>query len=101
MENKNTKKKVQLVFEPRVSRKLLKKNGEWKYCPFCATPLADGCECHKNLVVDTKPLRDGNGESIFCFDNNEMFQKDFAEEMDEIKARKESQYEQMSFDDVT
>ena len=98
MENKNIKKKVQLVFEPRVSRRLLKKNGEWKFCPFCATPLSEGCDCHKNLVVDTKPLRDGNGESIFCFDNNEMFQKDFAEEMDEIKAKKESDLEPPAID---
>lgn len=96
--NKNIKKKVQLVFEPRVARRLLKKNGEWKFCPFCATPLSEGCECHKNFVVDTKPLRDGNGESIFCFDNNEAFQKDFADEIDEIKAKKEAEVEQLVMD---
>ena len=100
MDNKNTNKKTQLVFEPRVARRLLKKNSEWKFCPSCGTLLSEGCECHKNFVVDTKPLRGGNGESIFCFDNNEMFQKDFDEAMSEIKAKKESEFEQMTFDDL-
>lgn len=88
---KNENKKSQLVFEPRVARALLKMNGEWKFCPFCGATLKDGCECHKNFVTDTKPLRGSVDASIFVFDNNAKFREDFDEIMDEIKAKSEAQ----------
>lgn len=83
-ENKASK----LVFDPRVTRKLLKMNGELKYCPYCGKALAEKCECHKNIVVDVKPLRGSIGnETIAVFANSESFQKDFTEIMEEMKAK--------------
>lgn len=86
---RNENKKSQLVFEPRVARALLKMNGEWKFCPFCGTLLKDGCECHKNFVTDTKPLRGSTDASIFVFDNNKKFREDFEQKMDELKTKNE------------
>ena len=91
-ENKNVKKS-QLCFDPKVARKLLKMNGEPKFCPYCATPLSEGCECHKNLVIDIKANRENIEKSIFVFDNNTNFQNDFNQIMDEIKANKEAEVE--------
>ena len=90
---RNENKKSQLVFEPRVARALLKMNGEWKFCPFCGASLSDGCDCHKNFVTDTKPLRGSTDASIFVFDNNKKFREDFEQKMDEIKAKKEAEQE--------
>jgi hypothetical protein len=87
-------KKSKLIFDPRITRKLLKMNGEIKFCPFCGVKIEDGCECHKNIVIDTKPLRGSEEASIVVFDNNESFQADLAQIMDEIKAKKEAEPEQ-------
>lgn len=92
-EIRNENKKSQLVFDPRVARALLKMNGEWKFCPFCGVVLKDGCECHKNFVTDTKPMRGSSDASIFVFDNNAKFREDFENKMDEIRAKKESEQE--------
>ena len=86
-------KKSKLIFEPRITRKLLKMNGEIKFCPFCGVAIEDNCECHKNIVIDIKPLRGSTEASIAVFDNNESFQADFNQIMDEIKAKKEAEYE--------
>lgn len=95
-------KKSKLIFDPRITRKLLKMNSEIKFCPFCGKSMSEKCECHKNIIIDTKPLRGGNGESISVFDNNESFQTDLAQIMDEIKAKKEAEFaqdcEQLTFD---
>ena len=86
-------KKSQLCFEPKVARKLLKLNGELKFCPYCGTALVDGCDCHKNIVVDIKANRENAEKTIFVFDNNESFKTDFNQLMDELKAKKEAEQE--------
>lgn len=90
----NKVKKSQLVFDPKMARRLLKLNGETKFCPFCATPMSEGCECHKNLVVDIKPYRNEDGvivpdRSVLVFENNSSFQADYNQMIEEAKAKKE------------
>ena len=99
-EFRSENKKSKLVFDPKVVRRLLKQNGELKYCPYCGKALAENCECNKNIIVDCKPLRGGNGESVMVFDNNEAFQKAFSEIMEEIKAKKEQEAEENLAADV-
>lgn len=99
MENiKNENKKSKLIFDMKVVRKLLKMNDEIKFCPYCGKSIADNCKCHKNIIIDVKPLRGSNEASIAVFDNNEAFQADFAQIMNEIKAKKESEPEQIMMD---
>lgn len=102
---KNENKKSKLIFDPKLSRKLLKMNGELKYCPYCGTKLEDNCECHKNIIIDVKPYRDENGalatdRSVMVFQNNTAFQNDLTQLMDEIKAKKEAEqeFEQLTID---
>ena len=91
-EMRNENKTSKLVFDPRVTRKLLKLNGELKYCPYCGVALSEKCGCHKNIVIDVKPLRGSVGnETIAVFANSDAFQKDFTAVMDEIKAKAEAQ----------
>lgn len=90
----NKTKKSQLVFDPKMARRLLKLNGEAKYCPFCATPISEGCSCHKNLVVDIKPYRGDDNvivsdRTVLVFDNNSAFQADYNQMIEEAKAKKE------------
>ena len=90
----NKTKKSQLVFDPKMARKLLKLNCEVKFCPFCAIPISEGCECHKNLVVDIKPYRNEDGvivsdRSVLVFENNSAFQRDYNQMIEEAKAKKE------------
>ena len=99
---KDNNKKSKLIFDPRIVRKLLKMNGEVKFCPYCGKAVDDNCECHKNIVIDVKPLRGSEEASIVVFDNNEAFQADLTQIMDEIKAKKEmekeSELEQIAMD---
>lgn len=100
----NKTKKSQLCFDPKMARKLLKLNGEMKFCPVCATPISDGCDCHKNIVVDIKPYRNEDGvivpdRSVLVFDNNVAFQADYNQMIEEAKAKKEAEEpEQLSVD---
>jgi hypothetical protein len=100
----NKTKKSQLVFDPKMCRKLLKMNDEIKFCPFCGKPVADGCACHKNIVVDVKPYRgiDNNivpDRSVLVFHNNVSFQADYNQMIEEAKAKKETEEpEQLSVD---
>ena len=93
-------KKSQLCFDANIARKLLKMNGEPKFCPYCGASLADSCECHKNIVIDIKANRENTDKTIFVFDNNETFKADFNQLMDELKAKKEAEeeFEQLSVD---
>lgn len=95
-------KKSQLVFEPKLGRKLLKMNGEIKFCPFCGKGIEEGCKCHKNLVVDIKPYRENDimtDRSVLVFDNNDAFKADYAQLIEDIKAKKEAvETEQLSID---
>lgn len=90
----NKIKKSQLVFDPKMARRLLKLNGETKFCPYCGTLISEGCECHKNLVVDIKPYRNEDGivvpdRSVLVFENNSAFQADYNQMIEEAKAKKE------------
>lgn len=97
-ETKNIKKS-QLCFDPKVARKLLKMNNEPKFCPYCGVALSDGCECHKNIVIDIKANRENTEKTIFVFDNNETFKTDFNQLMDELKAKKEAEQDiEVEFD---
>ncbi len=100
----NKIKKSQLCFDPKMARRLLKLNGEIKFCPFCGTSISEGCECHKNLVVDIKPYRNEDNvivsdRSVLVFDNNSAFQADYNQMIEEAKAKKEAEEpEQLAMD---
>ena len=86
-------KKSQLCFDAKIARKLLKMNGEPKFCPYCGQELTACCECHKNIVIDIKANRENTDKTIFVFDNNESFKTDFNQLMEELKAKKEAEVE--------
>lgn len=89
MEDKN--KKSKLIFDMKVARRLLKMNGEPKFCPYCGKALVERCACHKNIIIDVKPLRGSDVATIAVFDNNETFQNDVTQLMEDIKAKKEAE----------
>ena len=94
----NKIKKSQLVFDPKMSRRLLKLNSTIKFCPFCGQALEALCECHKNLIVDVKPYRSDDGtiipdRSVLVFDNNSTFQADYNQMIEEAKAKREAEVE--------
>lgn len=92
MENNN--KKSKLIFDMRITRKLLKKNPtqEAKYCRYCGKLLSEHCGCQQPVeVVDVKPLRDHPESTIAVFENTEWFQKAFDEIMSELKSYKEEE----------
>ena len=89
MDNKT--KKSQLVFDMKMVRKLLKMNGEIKFCPFCGKSVDEGCACHKNIVIDVKPKRETENETIAVFQNNTTFQADYNQMIEEVKAKKEAE----------
>lgn len=98
MEIKNKNKESKLVFDPKITRKLLKLNGEIKFCPYCGKGIDENCECHKNIVVDVKPYRNEDGvfesdRSVVVFQNNEVFQSDLTQIIDEMKAKKEIEFD--------
>lgn len=77
MEIRNENKKSKLVFDPRVARALCKKNFP---------------------IVDIKPLRGEPDKTVFIFNNTEEFQTAFTQIMDEVKAKKDTEPEQVTFD---
>ena len=92
----NKTKKSQLVFDPKLGRRLLKMNGEIKFCSFCGVSVDAGCDCHRNLVIDIKPYRgDDNAivsdRSVLVFDNNANFQADYNKLIEEAKAKREAE----------
>ena len=91
-----TNKKTQLVWDPKIVRKLLKLNDEFRFCPSCGKPIEEGCECHKNFIVDYKPYKSSDGivepnRSVAVFQNNKKFQEDNAKLIEEMKAKKEGE----------
>ena len=99
-EIRNENKTSRLVFDMRVVRKLLKMNGEPKYCPYCGKPLAENCGCHKNMIIDVKKARGTDEATIAVFMNNESFQKDFASVMDDMKAKPDTKKEPVVVQDT-
>ena len=74
-------------------------NGEIKFCPYCGKSIEDGCECHKNIVIDVKPKRDTENETIAVFQNNAAFQADYNQMIEELKAKRETEDpDQLCFD---
>jgi histidinol phosphatase-like enzyme len=97
----NKTKKSQLVFDPKMARRLLKLNGEVKFCPYCATPISEGCDCHKNIVVDIKPYRNEDNvivpdRSVLVFENNSAFQIDYNQMIEEAKTKREAEESEQS-----
>lgn len=98
-ELKNENKKSKLIFDMRIVRKLLKMNGEPKFCPYCGVSLDNGCDCHKNMIIDVKKMRDTNNETIAVFANTASFKNDFDAIMAEIKEKKETEEPVVEFQD--
>lgn len=93
----NKTKKSQLVFDMKLVRKLLKMNGEIHYCPYCGKAIEENCGCHKNIVIDVKPKRETENETIAVFQNNIAFQTDYNQLIEEAKIKKEEEFEQIEF----
>jgi hypothetical protein len=101
----NKTKKSQLVFEPKLGRRLLKMNDEIRFCPFCGKPIEANCACHKNLVIDIKPYRGENNvviqdRSVLVFNNNLTFQADYNQLIEEAKAKKETEEPEQTLIDL-
>lgn len=77
MEIRNENKKSKLVFDARIARALCKKDFP---------------------IIDIKPLRGEPDKTVFVFANTEDFQVAFAEIIEEVKAKKESEAEQLVMD---
>ena len=77
--NEKDTRKSRLIFDAKIARKLLKMGF---------------------VVIDIKPNRENTDKSIFVFENTEEFKQALTQILDEIKAKKEVEYEQISFDDV-
>lgn len=99
-EIRNENKTSRLVFDMRVVRKLLKMNGDPKYCPYCGKLLTENCGCHKNMIIDVKKARGTDEATIAVFMNNESFQKDFTDVMDDVKDKSDTKKEPVLTHDV-
>ena len=99
-EIRNENKKSKLIFDMKIVRKLLKMNAEPKFCPYCGKALTENCECHKNIIVDVKPLRGAEDATIAVFQNNDAFQADLTQILEDIKAKKEAEEAETLVEDV-
>lgn len=95
---KDKEKTSQLVFDMRLTRKLLKMNGEVRFCPYCGKPIEEGCECHKGIIIDVKPKREAENETVAVFHNNPTFRADYDQLLEEEKAKAAEEPEQLSID---
>ena len=98
-ENEKDTRVSRLVCDARVARKLLKLNGEPKYCPYCGEALVNNCACHKNIMTDTKPNKSNPDKSVFIFHNLETFKVDLEEVTAEIAAKDEVKKEPVEMAD--
>lgn len=73
-EIKNENKVSKLVFDAKIARALCKKNFP---------------------IIDIKPMRGEPDKTVFVFANTEEFQDAFTQIMEDIKAKKESDPEQL------
>ena len=74
---KNENKTSKLVFDAKIARALCKQNFP---------------------IIDIKPMRGEPDKTVFVFANTGEFQSAFTQIMDEIKAKKEFESEQLVFD---
>lgn len=72
-------RKSRLIFDAKIARKLLKMGF---------------------VVIDIKPNRENTDKSIFVFENTDEFKAALTKVMDEIKAKTEPEFEQLTFEDV-
>ena len=70
-------RKSRLIFDAKIARKLLKMGF---------------------VVIDIKPNRENTEKSIFVFENTEEFKQSLTKIMDEIKVKKEVEFEHISMD---
>lgn len=75
--NEKDTRKSRLIFDAKIARKLLKMGF---------------------VVIDIKPNRENTDKSIFVFENTEEFKGALTQILDEIKEKKEFEYEQISMD---
>ena len=75
--NEKDTRKSRLIFDAKIARKLLKMGF---------------------VVIDIKPNRENTDKSIFVFENTEEFQQALTQIMEEVKAKKETEAEQLSMD---
>lgn len=73
----NDTRKSRLIFDAKIARKLLKQGF---------------------VVIDIKPNRENTDKSIFVFENTEEFKAALEKLLDELKSKREVEYEQMSID---
>ncbi len=99
MNNEKDSRISRLVCDARVARKLLKMNGEMKYCPYCGKSLQENCMCNKNFVIDTKPNKSNPDKSVFIFMNTDSFKTALEEVTAEIKAKDELKKEPIEMAD--
>ena len=76
-EIKNENKASKLVFDAKIARALCKKNFP---------------------IIDIKPMRGEPDKTVFVFANTVEFQDAFTQMMEDIKARKEPEAEQLMMD---
>ena len=76
-ENIRDTRKSRLIFDAKIARKLLKQGF---------------------VVIDIKPNRENVDKSIFVFENTEEFKQALTQIMDEIKAKKEADEENLVAD---
>ena len=76
-EVRNENKASKLVFDAKIARALCKKNFP---------------------IIDIKPMRGEPDKTVFVFANTDEFQEAFTQIMEDIKARKESEAEQLVMD---
>ena len=77
--NEKDTRKSRLIFDAKIARKLLKMGF---------------------VVIDIKPNRENTDKSIFVFENTHEFKEALIQILDEVKTKKEAEYEQMTFDDL-
>lgn len=76
-ETNNENKVSKLVFDAKIARALCKKDFP---------------------IIDIKPMRGEPDKTVFVFANTEKFQEAFTQIMEDIKARKEYEAEQLMMD---
>ena len=76
-EIRNENKESKLVFDAKIARALCKKNFP---------------------IIDIKPMRGEPDKTVFVFANTEEFQTAFTQIMEDIKAKKEYEAEQLMMD---